>query len=795
MDVFVLGGVEANFTALQHYLQNTPDIQIEWCGSFDEGVGQLAARPADAVLLDGTADDALPDQLKQLRRRFPGVPVIVLGTGGEEAALEAMAHGAQDYLTQGRYDSAALVKTVRAAATRGRYRERARQEAIFKTEDQFQSAFNYASIGMALVGLDGRWLQVNQALCRIVGYSEAELMAITFQDITHPDDLNTDLGYVRQLLAGEIKTYQMEKRYFHKGGSLVWVLLSVSLVLQADGEPSHFIAQTQDITERKRTEELLQEQMHESQGVQDKLKLLHEITIELTNTSSLDEFYKLSVEFGLKRLGFDRIGLLLYEPQTGMALGTYGTDAGGNVIPEHHIRIDPTSLTGILSRSLNQAERFMLDTNNSLFSNSEFIGIGWNAAAVLWNGSENLGWLAIDNGVRHLPIDQAQLNILALYAVTLGTLLARKQSENNLTQERDLLRMLIDNSPDFIFIKDLQGRFVLTNRALSLSSKLTPEEMVGKTAFDTLPVEIAKQVQAEEEDIIATGKTLVNVERTIVGRNGERRVILGTKVLLRDKEGKTVSLLGISHDITDRKQLEAQTKELESERGRTHLLQRFISDMSHDFRTPLSVINSSLYLLQKSNDPEKQRGYAKRAEQQVIRLDKLLEELLLMQHLDTEMSIQLNLNDINPFVASIVSSYEDEARETPIKIDYIPTTDKCFSKIDAVEMARAITKLMDNAILYSPNGGQITVRTASEPKWVSISVEDTGIGISEKDLPHIFERFYRADQARSSKTGGSGVGLSIVQKIVEAHKGRIDVQSTLEVGSTFTIRLPKVVVR
>jgi len=769
------------------------DFQIERCSRFDDSFARLAIHPADVVLLDHTAvEDALFQQLQQLRSRFPGIPVVVRGTGDDATALKAMAHGAQDYLTYGQYDSRTLAKTLRAAATRGGYRERARQEAIFKTEDQFQSAFNYAAIGMALVGLDGRWLQVNKALCRIVGYTEAALMTKTFQDITYPDDLNTDLTYVQQLLAGEIKTYQMEKRYLHQDGHLVWVLLSVSLVMLRDGTPSHFISQIQDINERKQTEALLQTEIKDSQAVQDKLKLLHEIMIELTNTSTLDAFYKRSVAFGLERLGFDRMGLLLYDSQTAMALGTYGTDAAGQVIPEDHIRIDPASLTGILSRTLNQTERFVVDMDAELFSDSQSIGRGWNAAAGLWNGSEYLGWLAIDNGVRHLPIDQAQLNILALYAVTLGTLLARKQAETRLTHDRDLLRTLIDSSPDYIFIKDLEGRFILSNRALAYASRLTPDEMVGKTAYDTLPPEMAQQVQAEEQAIIASSTPLINAERSIVDREGNKRDILGTKVLVRDKEGKVVSLLGISHDITDRKQLEAQTKELESERGRTRLLQRFINDMSHDFRTPLSVINNSLYLLQKSTDPEKQRVYAKRAEQQVIRLDKLLEELLLMDHLDREMSIQLTLNDINPFVASIVSSYESEERAVPIQLTYIPTTDPCFSKIDAIELARAITKLMDNAILYSPTGGQITVRTTSEPKWVTIAVQDTGIGISENDLPHIFERFYRADQARSSKTGGTGVGLSIVQKVVDAHKGRIDVQSKLGEGSTFTIRLPKV---
>lgn len=116
---------------------------------------------------------------------------------------------------------------------------------------------------MALVAPDGKWLRVNRSVCLITGYTEAELLQRTFQDITHPDDLEADLAHVRQMLAGEIDTYQMEKRYFHKNGSIVWVLLSVSLVRDDDGKPRFFISQIQDITRRKESEAQLSEAAQE----------------------------------------------------------------------------------------------------------------------------------------------------------------------------------------------------------------------------------------------------------------------------------------------------------------------------------------------------------------------------------------------------------------------------------------------------------------------------------------------------------------------------------------------------
>jgi PAS domain S-box-containing protein len=133
------------------------------------------------------------------------------------------------------------------------------EAALRESEERFSNAFGYAAIGMALISLEGRWLKANQSICEIVGYSENELQGMTFQDITHPDDLDLDLEYVRQMIAGEIRTYQMEKRYYHKLGHIVWVLLSVSMVRDTQRKPLYFISQIENITERKRAEEALKE--------------------------------------------------------------------------------------------------------------------------------------------------------------------------------------------------------------------------------------------------------------------------------------------------------------------------------------------------------------------------------------------------------------------------------------------------------------------------------------------------------------------------------------------------------
>jgi PAS domain S-box-containing protein len=131
-----------------------------------------------------------------------------------------------------------------------------------ESEERFRGAFESAAIGMALVAPEGRWLRVNRSLCRIVGYTADELLASDFQSITYEEDLETDVNHVRQMLDGSLSHYDMEKRYVHKEGHIVWVLLSVSLVRDAKGQPLYFVSQIQDITERKRLEHALREATH-----------------------------------------------------------------------------------------------------------------------------------------------------------------------------------------------------------------------------------------------------------------------------------------------------------------------------------------------------------------------------------------------------------------------------------------------------------------------------------------------------------------------------------------------------
>ncbi|CAA9361433.1 MAG: Response regulator, partial [uncultured Gemmatimonadaceae bacterium] len=135
----------------------------------------------------------------------------------------------------------------------------AARAALGAADERFRATFEQAAVGIAHVALDGRWLRVNRRLCEVVGYAPDELLARTFQELTHPEDLASDLDLVTRLVAGEVPWYRMEKRYLHQAGHTVWAVLTVSLVRDAAGRAEYFLAVIEDVSDRKRTEAALRE--------------------------------------------------------------------------------------------------------------------------------------------------------------------------------------------------------------------------------------------------------------------------------------------------------------------------------------------------------------------------------------------------------------------------------------------------------------------------------------------------------------------------------------------------------
>jgi PAS domain S-box-containing protein len=405
----------------------------------------------------------------------------------------------------------------------------------------------------------------------------------------------------------------------------------------------------------------------------------------------------------------------------------------------------------------------------------------------LYRSDGSLCWIKMNAQ----PLTEPDSRKVCGVVLTLSDMTIQKLAQDKLIQERDLLRTLIDSMPDYIFIKDTQGRYVISNEAHALAAKSSAEALVGHTAYDFFSPELAAQFHADDQTVFRTGQPIINVERESITKDGQPITMLITKVPLRNRIGAVVGLVGVSRDITDRKLYEQRSLELEAERQRIKLLHRFIADISHDFRTPLTVINNSIYLLERIAEPDKRKQHLDRIQEQVHRIGHLLDELLEAERLGQDDSEPVFTEvDLNPLVHEVVQNYEAAARQQGLELNFDFEAHVANVLGDAQWLRKAVANLIENALQFTPAGGAVCVRTFSENAYTVIEVSDTGVGIPEQALPLVFEHFYRADVARSTQTGGVGLGLTITHKIIEAHNGTITAQSVPDHGSVFTIRLP-----
>ena len=221
------------------------------------------------------------------------------------------------------------------------------------------------------------------------------------------------------------------------------------------------------------------------------------------------------------------------------------------------------------------------------------------------------------------------------------------------------------------------------------------------------------------------------------------------------------------------------------------LRQRMMGDITHELRNPVTIIKSHLEAIEDGIwQPTPERIHL--TVEEVDRLSNLIkdvERLMTIEGMDNAMSFeQSNFSDL---LKNSISSFYPLAKSKSITLKS-DINDGIFCKLDAPKIRQAINNLLTNAIRYTDSGGTISIFLTPSPKdnVVTLSISDTGIGIAEKDLPNIFERFYRTDKSRTRASGGMGIGLSVVKAVVEAHGGKIIAKSKQGEGTTFVVTLP-----
>jgi len=219
--------------------------------------------------------------------------------------------------------------------------------------------------------------------------------------------------------------------------------------------------------------------------------------------------------------------------------------------------------------------------------------------------------------------------------------------------------------------------------------------------------------------------------------------------------------------------------------------QQFTSDASHELRAPLAIIEAeSTLMLQKDRTNSEYRQSLETISQEAHRIAHLVDQLLTLARADAgKEKLSLKAVNLNELISELSSDIEILCRDKGLEFRLNQVEDLVVNG-DDVKLRQLFLNLLDNAIRYTPSCGSISVSVYREGRMVVVSISDTGVGISEEDLPRIFDRFYRVDKVRSPSEGGSGLGLAICKQIAEAHGGKIEVQSEVGRGSTFSVFLP-----
>jgi PAS domain S-box-containing protein len=387
---------------------------------------------------------------------------------------------------------------------------RQRQE-LAEAEERFRSAFDNAPIGMALVAPDGRWLKVNRAICEITGYSETALLTRTFQSITHPDDLDADLEFVRQMLAGEIRTYQMDKRYYHANGHVIWVSLSVSLVRDPSGKPLYFISQVKDITHRRTAEESMRRVVD---------RIAEAISIIDSDGTRLHANKASQMILDDLRTRFER------GPIADLDWGAISEDR--TPLPADRL---PAEITRVTGEEINDAV------------------VGFPSA------TEEIRWLRIST--RRLSDGFPPYQVIVSYT----DVTRRKQAERALALSQARLEALFRYIPAALSLRDLDGRYLQVTDSVARALGCTPEEAVGRHPSEHLSGELLSQVLAEDE-ALRGGHGPISQELTVKHADGSDRDYYVVKWPVHDENGAVAAFGAFSLDVTERKQAERRIREL-----------------------------------------------------------------------------------------------------------------------------------------------------------------------------------------------------------------------------------------
>ncbi|MBX3083249.1 MAG: PAS domain S-box protein [Anaerolineae bacterium] len=388
--------------------------------------------------------------------------------------------------------------------------------------------------------------------------------------------------------------------------------------------------------------------------------------------------------------------------------------------------------------------------------------------------------------VRVLPVKDERGDVYA-GMIVMRDITEQHQTEGALRASEERYRLLVDNYLDAVLLTDPNGMILMANDEACSMFGYTLDQLLlvrRDALIDQTDPRLPEAARTQEQSGAFRGEL-----RFVKADSATFPAELSWKMYYNAK-GQPQYLMVI-RDLTERKRTEAQGIELQLQRERVHLLTDFIRDVSHDFRTPLAIIQSSAYLIGKMTDPDRQKDYQDKIVKQVKRLETILDEMMTMLRLDSKDEFVPHPMRPNQLLRDAVQNLAPETTAKQLKIGFALDDTLPLIYGDPDELYEAFVHIIENAVRFTPISGAISVGSRQTEQAVVIDIIDTGIGIPATELERIFEPFYRADKSRSSQTGGAGLGLSIAKRIVELHDGTLEVESVEGKGSTFRITLRK----
>ncbi len=653
-------------------------------------------------------------------------------------------------------------------------------EQLRASEERHRLLFEQNLAGVFRATLDGRILDCNEAFARIMGCASRAEMRSQHALSFYFDPADRE-AYLKQLQEkGSVANYELRMR--RKDGTPLWVLENVNLT-----EDGTIIQGTLiDITERKRTEAALQRR-------DDILAAVGFAAEQLLRASDWRE----SIQRVLARLGAGAAvsRVYIFENHRGangelLTSQRYEWSAPGIAaqLDNPQLQNFPWEAGGFARwaktlsqgqhiqghvRDFPQSERAVLEAQaiKSLVAFPIFVKQDW------W------GFIGFDECLAEREWHQTELEALRTAADAIGATIQRQHAEEVLQRSQEQLRAseeryrdLIEHANDAIYTLDVHGRFTSFNRKAEEITGYKLGEVLGRPY--TLLIRGLERHKARRAFVKNLRGEANTTELTITRKDGQTAILeLSSRPIWR--EGRISGIQGIARDITEKKALE-------------RLQQEFVSTVSHELRTPLTSIKGYVDLVLAGDagplTPE-QAEFLKIVAQNTTRLTSLINDLLDIQKLETgRIEFEFGEVSLSELLRELAQAMRLQAAEKDLSFS-VELEPALTVRGDRERLAQVFNNLLSNAIKYTPAGG-VTLRARRTGHSVAVSVSDTGIGLSEKDLQKLFQKFYRSDNPYVRKAGGTGLGLAISKAILERHGGTIEVSSQPDQGSTFTVWLP-----